>query len=87
MSEEVPGYATPVYRSLTAPILFAGVPRNVAVILGALAAICLGAYHLYLLAPVFVIAYGAAVAAHRRDPYAFDVLVQNRGSGGGPYLP
>lgn len=77
----------PVYRSLTAPILFAGVPRNVAVIIGALAAICLGAYHLYLLTPVFALAYAGAVAAHKRDPHAFDVLVQNRGSRGGPYVP
>jgi type IV secretory pathway TrbD component len=87
VSDEVPGYVVPVYRSLTAPILVAGLPRSLAILLGALASILVGAYHLFLLLPVFAIAYGVAVIVHRRDPYAFTILIQNRGPGRGPYVP
>jgi type IV secretory pathway TrbD component len=74
-----PGYVVRMHRSLTEPLLVAGVPRNVAILIGMLAAVAIGAWHLVLLTPVFVLTYLAAYWACRRDPYAIDVFQQNRG--------
>jgi type IV secretory pathway TrbD component len=83
--DEVPGYVVPVHRSLTEPLLLAGVPPKVAISLGMAAGILVGAWHIYLLLPVLVIAYLAAAAVSKRDPYALDIILQNRGQS--RYLP
>ena len=85
MKDDVPGYYAPVRRSLTAPMLVAGVPPKVAVCLGMAAGVFVGAWHVYLLLPVIAVAYLVAVAVCKKDPYAFDVILQNRGQG--RYVP
>jgi type IV secretion system protein VirB3 len=79
LNGEVPGYQAPVHRSLTQPMLVAGVPPKIAISLGMAAAIFIAAWHIYTLAPIILIAYGAAVWACKRDPYIFSILYQNRG--------
>ena len=79
MSQDVPGFEVSVHRSLTEPLLVAGVPGRIAVCLGMAAGILVGAWHFYTLLPVLLIAYLAAVAVSKRDPHAFDIILQNRG--------
>ena len=79
MSSEIPGFYAPVHRSLTEPMLLAGIPPRIAIGLGTVTGILVLAWHFYALVPVILIAYLAAAAVCRRDPYAFDVIFQNRG--------
>ena len=79
MSSDVPGFHAPVHRSLTEPLLIAGVPPKIAICLGMAAGLFVLAWHVYALIPVIVIAHLAAVALTRRDPYAFDIILLNRG--------
>lgn len=83
--EVPPGFYAPVYRSLTEPMLLAGLPPQLTICLGVTAGVFVGAWHFYLLIPVLVVAYVAAFVATKRDPYFFDIVLQNRGRG--PYLP
>jgi type IV secretory pathway TrbD component len=76
---DIPGYYAPLHRSLTEPMLVAGVPPNIAIALASATAILVLAWHFYALVPVLAVAYLAAIAVCRRDPYAFDVIFQNRG--------
>ena len=76
---EVPGYFAPVHRSLTEPMLVAGVPANIAIILATAIGILVLAWHFYALVPVIAVAYFAAVLVCRRDPHAFDIVIQTRG--------
>ena len=75
-TEEVPGFAAPVHRSLTEPILLAGAPRAVAILNGTLsAAIGLG-LRLWIAGLVlWAIGHMAAVWAAKRDPL-FVVVVR-----------
>jgi type IV secretion system protein VirB3 len=77
--DETPGFCVPLHRSLTEPMLVAGVPPQIAIGLGSVTAILVLAWHFYALVPVLLIAYVAAVAVCRRDPYAFDIIFQNLG--------
>jgi type IV secretory pathway TrbD component len=79
LSSDVPGFHTPVHRSLTEPLLIAGVPPKIGICLGMAAGIFVLALHIYALIPVIVIAHLAAMALTRRDPHAFDIILQNRG--------
>lgn len=81
MSDEIHGLSAPVYRSLTTPMLVAGVPRNVAIVLGMSAGVFVAGWHVYQLVPVILVAYGAAVWACKRDPHIFSILAQSRGQG------
>ena len=70
-----PGFAAPVHRALTEPILLGGAPRTVAIANGTLAAaIGLG---LRLWIPglvVWLLGHAAAVWAARRDAQFVDVV-------------
>jgi len=79
LSGDIPGFYAPLHRSLTEPMLIAGVPPQIAIGLGTVTGILVLAWHFYALVPVLVIAYLAAVAVCRRDPHAFDIIFQNRG--------
>ena len=79
MSSEVPGFYAPLHRSLTEPMLIAGVPPQIAIGLGTVTGILVLAWHFYALVPVLLLAHLAAVAVCRRDPHAFDIIFQNRG--------
>lgn len=72
--DAVPGFAVPVHRALSEPILLGGAPRSVAILNGTLA----GAVGLGLqlwLAGILIWAVGhlAAVWAARRDPLFVEV--------------
>ena len=72
--DAVPGFAVPVHRALTEPILLGGAPRSVAILNGTLA----GAVGLGLqlwLAGILIWAVGhiAAVWAAKRDPLFVEV--------------
>lgn len=79
MSDEIPGFYAPLHRSLTEPMLIAGVPPKIAIALATATGILVLAWHFYALIPVIVIAHVAAARVCRRDPHTFDVIFQNRG--------
>lgn len=73
--DEVAGFAAPVHRSLTEPILLAGAPRAVAILNGTVSA-ALGLGLRLWLAGLFMWAVGhmAAVWAAKRDPSFVEVV-------------
>lgn len=77
---EVPGFYTPLHRSLTEPRLIAGVPPKIAIGLGTVTGILVLAWHFYALVPLVVVAYVAAIAVCRHDPYVFEIILLNRGA-------
>lgn len=71
-----PGLEIPLHRSLTQPILMAGLPRNLALLLWtATAAFALGLHQLWVL-PLAVLLHVVFAAMARRDPFFFDVIVR-----------
>lgn len=74
---EPDGFEVPVHRSLTEPILFAGVPRKIALLNGTLmAAFALGAQSL-IAVPIGVLFHIIFALLTRIDPNFFDVLLAN----------
>lgn len=73
--ETIPGFAAPVHRALTEPILLAGAPRAVAIVNGTLAA-AIGLGLRLWIAGVLLWGMGhmAAVWAARRDPLFVEVV-------------
>jgi len=66
----------PLHRSLTQPILFAGLPRNLGLLLWtATAAFVLGLHQFWVL-PIALVLHLIFAGMARRDPYFFDVLVR-----------
>ena len=66
----------PVHRSLTQPIMFAGLPRNLGLLLWTVAAaFALGLHQLWVI-PLALVLHAAFAAAAKRDPYFFDVFVR-----------
>lgn len=75
MDEPVTGFAVPVHRALTEPILLGGAPRAVAILNGTLAAALGLGLRLWIAGLVFwAIGHTAAVWAARRDPLFVDVV-------------
>ena len=72
--DTVPGFAVPVHRALTEPILLGGAPRSVAILNGTLAgAVGLG-LRLWLVGlAIWAIGHVAAVWAAKRDPQFVEV--------------
>ena len=88
MSSALPdGYSAPVYRSLTQPVLVAGVPKAVAVILGMAAALAVPivlirlslVLHVAAFELTLYAAYSFAAARCKKDPHYFTVWRQNKG--------
>jgi type IV secretory pathway VirB3-like protein len=79
LSGEGREFYAPVHRSLTEPMLIAGVPPKIAIGLATVTGILVLAWHIYALIPVIVLAHVVAMAVTRRDPHAFDIILQNRG--------
>ena len=73
--DAVPGFAVPVHRALTEPILLGGAPRAIAIFNGTLAgAVGLG-LRLWLVGlAVGAVGHLAAVWAAKRDPLFVDVV-------------
>jgi type IV secretory pathway TrbD component len=68
------GFAAPVHRALTEPMLLAGAPRAIALVNGTLAAALGLGLRLWLVGlVVWLVGHGLAVWAARRDPQIFDV--------------
>ncbi len=69
-----PGYAAPVHRALTEPILMAGAPRSLAIINGTLAAALGLGLRLWIVGLVLaILGHALAVWAARHDPDFVDV--------------
>ena len=74
-TDPIPGFAVPVHRALTEPILLGGAPRAVAILNGTLAAALGLGLRLWLAGLVLgVIGQTAAIWAARRDPQFVDVV-------------
>lgn len=69
-----PGYEIPIHRSLTEPILMAGVPHQIAILNGTfVSAMLFGAHSVYSL-PFGIIFHLLAAAATKKDPKFFDAF-------------
>lgn len=67
--DDIPGWKVPVHRSLTEPILMAGVPRGIAIALGTLsAAVGLGLQLWIAGIAMYVVGHAAALFLTRQDP-------------------
>ena len=74
MDEQITGFAAPVHRALTEPILMGGAPRAVAIINGTLAAALGLGLRLWLAGLLlWFIGHMAAVWAAKRDPEFVEV--------------
>ena len=72
--QSVNGYVIPVYRSCTQPLMTAGVPRAIAIIIWTFAAaLGLGAQQLWVV-PIAMVVHFALAGVARHDPYFFDVV-------------
>jgi type IV secretory pathway TrbD component len=70
------GYEYPIYRSLTEPILVAGLPRTFALVLWTPGmAIILGLYQLWFL-PIQLALHFLFAALTKREPYFFEMFVR-----------
>lgn len=71
---EVPGFAVPVHRALTEPILLGGAPRAIAILNGTLAgAVGLGLQLWLAGLLIWAVGHIAAVWAAKRDPLFVEV--------------
>jgi type IV secretion system protein VirB3 len=74
MSPPPEGFEVPIHRSLTEPILLAGLPRNFAFLLWTPGmVIVLGLYQLWFI-PIQVCLHLIFAYLTRRDPYFFEVF-------------
>ena len=70
------GFEVPVHRSLTQPMMVAGLPRNLGILLWTTtAAFALGLHQLWVL-PISVAVHAGLAAGAKRDPYFFDVFLR-----------
>jgi type IV secretion system protein TrbD len=70
------GFEVPIHRSLTEPILLAGLPRRLAILLWTAALIVvLGLYQLWFL-PIALGLHAGLAALTRRDAYFFEIFVR-----------
>ncbi len=71
----IPGFAIPVHRSLTDPILLGGAPRAVAILNGTLAAALGLGLRLWLAGLLLgILGHAAAMWAAKRDPQFVEVV-------------
>jgi type IV secretory pathway TrbD component len=76
MSEPQPGFEVPIHRSLTEPILVAGLPRRFAILLWTPGmVIVLGLYQIWFL-PVAIALHILFAALTRREPHFVEVFVR-----------
>jgi len=69
------GFEVPLHRSLVEPMLLAGLPRTVALVLwtGA-AAFAFGLHQIWVL-PLGIVLHAVGAAATKADPYFFEILL------------
>lgn len=68
------GFQVTLHRSLTEQVLMAGVPREIFLLNGTLAAAMVLALHLYYLVVLNVLIHMVAVAATKRDAQFFSIF-------------
>jgi type IV secretion system protein TrbD len=69
------GFEVPLHRSLVEPMLLAGLPRTVALVLWTgVGAIAFGLHQLWVL-PLGIVLHLAAAAVTKADPYFFDIVI------------
>ena len=74
MSARLEGLEVPLHRSLVEPMLLAGLPRTVALVLWTgVGAFALGLHQIWVL-PLGMGVHLAAAAATRADPYVLDIV-------------
>ncbi len=74
MDEGITGFAAPVHRALTEPILLGGAPRSLAILNGTLAAALGLGLRLWLVGLlIWAVGHFASVWAAKRDPHFVDV--------------
>ena len=72
------GYAVPVHRSLTEPILLGGAPRMAAILNGTLSAALGLGLQMWAVGLVFwILTHALCVWAAKKDPKFMDVLVRH----------
>jgi type IV secretory pathway TrbD component len=70
------GFEIPIHRSLTQPIMLAGLPRNLGLLLWTtVAALVLGLHQVWIL-PLGIVLHAVFAAIARRDPFFFDVFLR-----------
>jgi type IV secretion system protein VirB3 len=75
MSTRLEGLEVPLHRSLVEPMLLAGLPRTVALVLWtSVGAFAFGLHQIWTL-PLGIVVHVAAAAATRADPYVLDIVV------------
>lgn len=75
MSEPIEGFETPLHHALTDPILLAGVPRTMAIFIGAIAASLIFAIQLWVTGILFwIVFHTLSVVAAKRDPQFGEVV-------------
>jgi type IV secretion system protein TrbD len=75
MNERPEGLEVPLHRSLVEPMLLAGLPRTVALVLWtSVGAFAFGLHQVWTL-PVGIVLHLAAAAATRADPHVLDIVL------------
>jgi type IV secretory pathway TrbD component len=75
MSTHPEGFEVPLHRSLVEPMLLAGLPRTVALVLWtAVGALVLGLHQVWVL-PIGLALHIAAGAVTKADPHFFEILL------------
>jgi type IV secretion system protein VirB3 len=70
------GFEVPVHRSLTEPMLLAGLPRSLGLILWTgTATFAFGLHQIWVL-PISLALHAVFAAAAKRDPHFFDVFLR-----------
>lgn len=78
MTPTVEGFFVPLHQALTQPILLGGAPRNLAIVIGTLAAALGLGLHLWLAGlAVWLVGHSLAVFAVRKDPDVVPVLMRH----------
>jgi type IV secretion system protein VirB3 len=75
MTERPDGLEVPLHRSLVEPMLLAGLPRTVALVLWtSIGALAFGLHQIWTL-PVGIVLHLAAAAATRSDSHVLDIVL------------
>jgi len=69
------GFDVPLHRSLVEPMLLAGIPRTVALVLWtSIGAVAFGLHQIWVV-PIGLVLHGAAAAITKSDPHFFDIVM------------
>jgi type IV secretory pathway TrbD component len=69
------GFEVPLHRSLVEPMLLAGLPRTVALVLwSSVGALAFGLHQIWVL-PLGIVLHAVAAAATQADPHVFEIVL------------